>query len=125
MTSQQAIIRFGENPRWSDLVIHAETAYWVEVAESPELDAAGQMRQVLTQIDETLRSIGADRTCLLQVLVYLADLAHLPQFNEAWDAWVPQGHAPIRACVQAGLVGNYRVELVATARVPARQPSSL
>lgn len=110
--------RLGESKRYADVVIHRGTAYWVEIAESPTLDARGQIAQVLAQIDATLMSLGADRTGLIQVLVYLADLADFAALNEVWDAWVPTGQAPVRACVQAGLSAGYRVEMVITAAVP-------
>ena len=72
---------------------------------------------MLGQIDATLAMLGTDRTRLLQVLVYLADLADAPALNEVWDAWVPAGHAPVRACVQARLAAGYKVEMVVTAAV--------
>lgn len=114
------IQRFGDAKRWADVVVHRETAYWVEVAETPTLDARGQIAQVLAQIDATLALLHCDRTCLLQVIIWLADLADAPVLNELWDAWVPSGHAPVRACVQAGLSASYRVEMVVTAAVPNR-----
>jgi enamine deaminase RidA (YjgF/YER057c/UK114 family) len=112
------IRRYGEAKRWADMVVHNGTAHWVEVAETPSLDTRGQIAQVLAQVDATLITLGADRTRLLQVLVYLADLQDAPTLNEVWDAWVLAGHAPVRACVQAGLSPGYKVELVITAAVP-------
>lgn len=111
------IHRYGSSPRYADMVVHNGTAYWVEIAEDAALDARGQIAQVLGQIDATLTTLGADRTRLLQILVYLADLTDGPALNELWDAWVPQGHAPVRATVQAGLGKGYRVEMVVTAAV--------
>lgn len=113
------IRRIGEQRRYSDIVLHGGTAYWVEVAENASEDARGQVAQVLKQIDQTLVSLGADRTRLLQILVYLADLQDAPMFNELWDAWVPVGHAPVRATVQAGMQPGYYVEMVVTAAVPS------
>lgn len=112
------IRRFGEARRWADMVVHRGTAYWVEVADNASLDARGQIAQVLAQIDATLAVLKADRTRLLQVVIWLADLADAPLLNELWDAWVPAGQAPVRACVQAGLSGSYRVEMAVTAAVP-------
>lgn len=109
------IRRIGESRRWADVVVHAGVARWVEVAEDPGLDTRGQTRQVLAQIDATLASIGGDRTRLLEVLVFLADRGDAGAFDTEWDAWVPAGHAPVRAMVQAGLAGTCRVELVVTA----------
>jgi enamine deaminase RidA (YjgF/YER057c/UK114 family) len=112
------IQRIGESPRWSDVVIYNGVARWVEVANDMTADVRSQVAQVLQQIDSTLEQIGSDRHSLLEIMIYLADLADAAVLNELWDAWVPRGHAPIRACVQAGLSGNCRVELIIHARVP-------
>ena len=109
------IRRLGSSQRWSDVVIHAGVARWVEVAEDPARDVAGQVAQVLAQIDATLAQIGSRKEQVLEVLVFLADLADAPALNHAWDAWVLPGHAPIRACVQAGLSPGCRVEVVVSA----------
>jgi enamine deaminase RidA (YjgF/YER057c/UK114 family) len=113
------IKRYGDSPRWADMVVHRGTAYWVEVADDSTRDAAGQIAQVFEQIDATLARLGAGRGDLLQVLVYLADLANAGTLNRLWDAWVAPGAPPVRACVQAGLAAGYRVEMVVTAAVPA------
>lgn len=112
-----AIKRIGTSRRWADVVIHNGVARWVEVAEDPTQDARSQVAQVLAQIDATLASVGSDRTQLLQVLIYLADLLDGAALNAEWDRWVPEGHPPVRACVQAGLAPGYRVEMVITAAV--------
>jgi enamine deaminase RidA (YjgF/YER057c/UK114 family) len=112
-----AIRRYGESKRYSDMVVHQGTAYWVEIADDATLDARGQIAQVLRQIDATLATLGSDQTQLLQILVYLADPADAPTLNELWDAWVPQGHAPVRATVGAALGKGYKVEMVITAAV--------
>lgn len=101
--------------RWSDAVVYNGTAHFVEVADDPSLDVRGQIQQVLDQIDGRLALFGSDRTKLLQVLIYLEDLRDGVILNELWDNWVPEGHAPARACVQVGLSPGYRVEMVITA----------
>ena len=113
------IQRFGVTRRWSDAVVHQGTAYFVEVPDDMTADIRGQIGQVLAQIDERLRMVGSARTRLLQVLIYLPDLADAAVLNELWEAWVPEGHAPARACVQATLgKSECRVEMVITAAVP-------
>ena len=109
------IQRIGVTKRWSDIVIHGQTAYFVEVADDPKQDLRGQVSQILSQIDGRLSTIGVDRTRLLQVLIYLTNLADSAVLNELWDTWVPEGHAPARACVQAGISPGYLVEMVITA----------
>ena len=71
--------RYGSGTRWADMVVHRGVAYWVEVAEDRTCDARGQIAQVLAQIDATLQAVGSNRTRLIQVLVYLADLAAGPR----------------------------------------------
>jgi len=89
----------------------------VEVAEDRAVDFSQQTRQVLQQVDDTLQSLSANRSSLLQMLVFVSDLAHMDQFNAVWDAWVPPGAAPIRACMQAGLAGGCLVEVIIEAAV--------
>ena len=112
-----SIRRIGESSRWSDVVIHNGVAYWVEVAAEMRADAAGQIAQVLAQIDATLEQIGSRRENLLQVLIYLSELADIGALNTQWDAWVKARHAPVRACVGARLGEGCRIEVVVTAAV--------
>lgn len=113
----EPIRRLGNSPRYADVVIHRGVAQWVEVAEDTSADARRQIAQVLSQIDATLVALGADQSRLLSVMIYLADLGDAGTLNELWDAWVPRGSPPIRACVQAGLQGTLRVEMIVTAAV--------
>lgn len=113
------IQRLGDSARWSDVVIYAGTARWVEVAEDMTQDFRGQTGQILQQIDQTLHSIGSLRSQLLQVVIYVADLDDVAVLNELWDAWVPAGHAPIRACVGVRLGSGCLVEMIVEAAVGA------
>jgi enamine deaminase RidA (YjgF/YER057c/UK114 family) len=111
------ITRLGTSRRWSDVVIHAGVARWVEVADDLSAGAHGQIGQVLHQIDKTLEQVGSDRDSLIEVLIFLDDLKNVAILNEIWDEWVPEKHPPIRACVQAGLGPGVHVEMVITAAV--------
>lgn len=112
------IERIGVQTRWSDLVIHGGTLYVVEVPATVPADVTTQTREVLAGLEESLRQAGSSKAHLLMVTIFLADIGDLDAFNAVWDAWVPAGSAPVRACVQARL-GNpgYRVELQVTAAV--------
>ena len=110
------IERFGTTPRYSDVVVHDNTVYLVEVAATLEADAATQTREILASIEQLLARTGRGKDRLLQVTIYLADMADYDAMNEVWDAWLPPGCAPSRACVQARLAKpGYKVELVVTA----------
>lgn len=112
------IRRIGDSHRWSDVVIHQNVAEWVEVAADMADGAAGQIRQVLSQIDETLQQLNSSKAQLLKVVVFLSDLEHINELNVQWDQWVLKGHAPIRACVGATLGKACLVEMIITAAVP-------
>ena len=116
------IQRIGVTRRWSDAVLYGGLAYFVEVADDPSQSIRGQVSQVLDQIDARLKVVGSDRTRLLLVQIFLSNLADGPPLNELWDDWVPAGHAPARACVQAGLAPGYLVEMVITAAMSAPLP---
>jgi enamine deaminase RidA (YjgF/YER057c/UK114 family) len=111
------IQRHGVTRRWSDAVVYNGVAHFVEVADDPAQGIRGQVAQILAQIEKRLELVGSDMTRMLQVQIFLADLKDAPVLNELWDTWVPEGHVPARACVQAGLSPGYLVEMVIIAAV--------
>lgn len=46
---------------------------------------------------------------MLSATVYVRDKKDFAAMNAVWDAWVPEGHAPARACVEARMA---RAELL-------------
>jgi len=56
---------------------------------------------MLEKVDELLLQAGSDRQHMLSATVYVRDMKDFAAMNEVWDAWVPEGHAPARACVEA------------------------
>jgi len=112
------VIRYGVTKRWSDAVVVGGLGYFVEVPEHPAGSPRDQIEEILRQVETRLQQIGSDKTRLVQVLVYLPFPEDLPLFNELWDAWIPMGHAPCRACTHPQLAApGFRVELVITAAV--------
>ena len=111
--------RFDVGPRLSEMAIHNGTVYLAgQVPDDATQDIEGQTRQVLGMIDALLARAGTDKTRLLMVQIFLADLADFDGMNRVWDAWVPAGHTPPRATVQARLARpGWKIEIVATAAV--------
>ena len=110
------IQRHGVTQRWADKVVHGNTVYLVEVAATPGAPFDQQVQEVFASIELQLDEVGSGKDRLLQVTIYLTDLANLPAFNSAWDQWIPEGCAPSRACIRAELVSpDYQLELVLTA----------
>lgn len=75
-----------------------------------------QMREVLERIASLLKRFGASPANLVSATVWLNDIRDYDKINQIWDAWIPQGHAPARACVEAKLAfGGCLVEIAAVA----------
>ena len=108
-----SIQRFHVGKRLSEMVIHDNTIYLAgQVAEDAKADAASQVRQVLAQIDKLLAEAGSDKTKIVSATIYLPSMADFPALNAAWEAWVPAGHCPARATVEAKLAApDYKVEI--------------
>lgn len=116
---QVGIQRLGVGPRLSEAAIHNGVIYLAgQVPDDATKDIRGQTAEVLAMVDKLLAEAGSDKTRLLRVQIYLADMADFAGMNAVWDAWVSPGHTPPRATVQARL-GNpdWRIEVVATAAV--------
>ena len=63
-----------------------------------------------------LAKAGSSPEQMLQVVIWLADMADFAEMNAVWDAWVPEGHAPARACGEAKLARpELKVEIIVTA----------
>lgn len=107
------IQRHHVGPRMSEAVVHNGTIYLAgQVAEDPSQDVAGQTRQILSAIDKLLADCGSDKTRILSAQIFLADIAGFKEMNSVWDTWVPPGHTPARATVEAKLATpKYLVEI--------------
>jgi enamine deaminase RidA (YjgF/YER057c/UK114 family) len=78
-------------------------------------DVAGQTREVLDQIDEVLETHGTDKTRILSAQIWLKDIRDRDAMNAVWSAWLPEGGAPARACVQANMADpRHLVEIMVT-----------
>lgn len=113
------IQRYDVGARLSEMAVHNGTVYLAgQIPEDATQGIEGQTAQVLACVDTLLARAGSDKSRLLMVQVFLADLADFPGMNAVWDAWVAPGHAPPRATVQAALANPaWRIEVVATAAV--------
>lgn len=113
------IQRFHVGTRLSEMAVHHGTVYLAgQVPDDPTKDIAGQTAEVLASIDKLLAEAGTDKSRLLMVQIYLADLADFPGMNAVWDDWVIKGQTPPRATVQAQLARpEWRIEVVATAAI--------
>ncbi|MEM7641957.1 MAG: RidA family protein [Pseudomonadota bacterium] len=101
--------------RMSQIVVHGETIYLAgQVADGA--DVTEQTKAMLSKVDALLTEAGSSREHILQAVIWLADMSDFAAMNAVWDAWVPQGHAPARACGEAKLATpDFLVEVIITA----------
>ena len=99
-----SITRHHGNQRMSQIVIHGDTIYLAgQVAADASADISVQTQQVLQKIDDLLAEAGSDSSKILSAQIWIASMGHFAQMNAVWDAWIPQGSAPARACIEARL----------------------
>src|SRR6056297_2021271 len=97
------ITRHHTGARMSQIVSHNGTIYLAGQVGNPDDTVTEQTRTCLEKIDTLLAEAGSDKTRILQTVIWLADMKDFAEMNEIWDAWVPQGHTPARACGEAKL----------------------
>lgn len=118
MTQSMKIERLNPTTRWSDATVYNGIGHFVEIAADTDADIAGQVSQIFAQAEATLAHINSDHSRLLSATIYITDFTYLPTFNALWDAWLPAGCAPSRACIKAELADpNYLVEIAFVAAV--------
>ncbi len=113
------IERLEVGQRMSRIVKHNGTIYLCgQVAADAETGISEQTQTMLDKVDALLVQAGSDRQHILSATVYLRDMKDFAAMNAVWDAWVPEGYAPARACVEARLA---RAELLVEISVVAAE----
>lgn len=75
-----------------------------------------QTRDCLARVEALLEEAGSSKAHILQAMVWLAHMGDFDAMNAVWDAWIPSGHAPARACGETRLAGSdLLVEVIVTA----------
>ncbi len=114
------IERIDTATRMSQAVIHNGIVYLAgQVAMTKGgLSYGEQTQEILDQIDGLLAKAGTDKTNILRATIWITDMAKFDEMNAVWDAWVPDGNAPARACVEAKLAfPQFDVEIMVEAAV--------
>ena len=99
------INRIDVGARLSKVVIHGDTVYLAGLTEDKTAgqSVGAQTQEILATIDGLLAKAGTDKSKLMQATIWLQDIRTVDEMNKVWDAWVPQGCAPARACIEARL----------------------
>ncbi|CEF57004.1 RidA family protein [Acetobacter ghanensis] len=117
-----SITRLEPEERLTGAVIHNGLVYLAgQIADDATLDAQGQMADILRQVDALLTKAGTDKSRLISVQIFLADMADMEGMNRAWDAWLDRNNKPARATVEARLADpSWKVELTGIAALPTK-----
>ncbi len=109
------IERLETGQRMSKIVKHNGVAYLCGQVGNGET-VSEQTRDCLSRVEALLEQAGSSPKDMLQVVIWLADMSDFAEMNAIWDAWVPEGHAPARACGEAKLARPaLKVEIIVTA----------
>jgi len=108
-----SINRHHIDQRMSQIVTHGDTVYLAgQVANDFDVSITIQTEQVLQIIDALLGEVGSDKSKILSAQIWLASIGHFAEMNQVWDAWIPDGCAPARACIEARLASpDWLVEI--------------
>lgn len=113
------ITRHDTSARMSQAVIHNGTVYLAGQVGTENQSVAQQTTEILGKIDALLASAGTDKTRLLQAVIWLKSMDDFAEMNGVWDDWVPEGHAPARACGESALARpGLTVEITVIAALP-------
>ncbi|GHD48920.1 hypothetical protein GCM10017083_20570 [Thalassobaculum fulvum] len=116
-----SIKRFQTATRMSQGVVHGGTVYLAgQVAQGAGgKSVAEQTKDILGRIDALLAEAGSDKEHVLSATIWLNSMDDFAEMNGVWDAWVPAGHAPARACVESPRLAapQYTVEIGVIAAV--------
>ncbi|MEQ3696121.1 MAG: RidA family protein [Pseudomonadales bacterium] len=96
------ISRHYTSERMSKIVVYNNLIYLCgQVASDATSGIAVQTESMLGKVDDLLEEANSDKYHILSATVYLSDMDNFNVMNEVWEWWLPLGHAPARACVQA------------------------
>jgi len=97
-----SIQRQDTKTRMSRIVTHNDTVYLCgQVCKDATKDITEQTITMLEKVDDLLLQAGSDRQHMLSATIYVRDMKDFAAMNAVWDDWIPEGHAPARACVEA------------------------
>lgn len=110
-----SIERLHTGQRTSKIVKHNNTVYLCgQVGEGESVTE--QMESCLARVDALLKEAGSSRKQILQTIIWLSDMSYFEEMNLVWNAWVPEGYAPARACGEAKMAREIlKVEVIVTA----------
>ncbi len=118
--------RIEPGKRMSAAVIHNGMVYLAGYTPDKALgkSVAEQTKEILSQIDGTLKEAGTDKAHIVKANIWLTDIKTFAEMNSVWDAWVVPGQTPARATVESKLAApGIDVEIMVEAAIVKRKPA--
>jgi enamine deaminase RidA (YjgF/YER057c/UK114 family) len=115
-----ALKRIGVGKRMSTAVIHNGMVYLAGLTPEKALgqSVAEQTRDILAQIDATLKQAGTSKANIVKANIWLTDIKTWAEMNTVWDVWVAPGQTPARATVESKLAApGIDVEIMVEAAI--------
>ena len=98
------IERMETGQRMSRIVKYNGTIYLCgQVCKDATQGIQDQTSTMLEKVDELLQQAGSDKEHILTATIYIKDMKYFGEMNTVWESWLPEGHAPARACVEASM----------------------
>ena len=86
--------RFGVAGRFTDVASFADLVFMSgQVAPGDSIEE--QTARVLQDIDSALEKAGSDKTRILELTVWLADMKDYDAMNAVYDRWIDQGNSSL------------------------------
>lgn len=122
-----ALKRIEPGPRMSSAVVFENKVYLAgytpDAAKGKSV--AEQTKDILDQIDATLKEAGTDKTNIIKANIWLTDIKTWAEMNSEWDKWVVPGQTPARATVESALAApGIDVEIMVEAAIVKRGRST-
>lgn len=113
------ISRLEPAARWCETATHDGVVHVAGQVGQPGTDILTQTRGALAEMDRVLALSGTDKSRLLSVTIWLADIADFAAMNSVWDAWIDPNNPPARATGGIPLADpDYKIEITAVAALP-------
>lgn len=118
------IYRKYTNQRMSRIIVNNDVVYLCgQVCNDSEQGIELQTWTMLKKVEDLLIEVDSNKKHLLSATIYLKDMKDFATMNRVWEAWLPEGCAPARSCVQASMArSDLLVEISVIAAVSEEKP---
>ena len=76
------------------------------VAAADNVTMEEQAKALLARYEELLESFGSSKKHIVSAMLFMKDISLKAEFDKVWDAWIEEGTAPSRTCVQAQIADD-------------------